>query len=530
MFVLALVPLAGVAQTEAGKATATENILQHGYLRPSISVVYLHDGSHYAHELARMLSKGRYDKYDYNDVGRNVFSFSPTADTKGHKAVVDALVEEQDFGRKIMRNWFPKFDREQKGWDMEVVLARGRMAATDNDVMRNNASYLKTQLDNLGERLINRSYLLVVVIRGQEQKNSTKLQVDPFIYKLDFGPEVMTTFYEQYWDKADGINKCPFPMIFVANPNVPGIAKMLFDPSEFTITAKTKMEDVHRDAEEFVMTMASQGADELKVQSEILTTGPVRAKIGTKEGLVPGRRFDVMEQVQKGDKIVAKRKAAVRATRVLDNKGQVAMGDSTLIYNNKNTTRFAQFSGGRIREGMTLVEHRELGLSFAPVIGSGASGLSLEYRFSDLLAKWLPVSFGRFLRGTTAYVRFEEPYTLRDGFKLVSVADYPLVRMSVGVGKEFNFARFAFAQVQVGYSAFTVISTKKSESEKPSLPGTEAIDTGLRLGIYAKPNLQIFAYGNYSYALDKDLMKFWIEDNNPGYVPYNFGLGARLTF
>lgn len=518
-----------LAQQEVQGLTARENVLQREYLRPSVSVVYLTDGSDLASKVIDRLLHITNDKYFANTLSQRKFVFNPTAyadDFKIHEELVKKFIDDNDFGRQIIRCWFPDFNSQTNSYDTSVIFERGKYAATEIDAMRNNVSYRKTLLNELGEKLIDRSYLIVVVVREGKKQNIIK--IDPIVYKLDFGAETQTSFYEQGFNKANGIDKCNFPVVFVSHPKVNIIAKTLFSPSEIIRNDKAKNpeEEFNRiveDANYFIEFMSASGADDLKVRSQILQTSPIRARIGTKEGLHLDRRYDAMELIQVGDKIEAKRRGSVRATpHIMDNKGNFASGLE--VINDSTTSRFYQYAGGRITDGMTLVEHPELGIMFAVNAGNAGFGATVEYRFSDTVGKLSP-KLGK-MSGMSVYGRFELPTA---SFKPMTIAnEASLFRFSVGLSKEFNFARFIFAQVSLGYGNF-LIGRDKDGDEVELKTGLDSVDVGTRFGIYINPSMQGFAFVNYNIHMYGDGKKI-LEAFNENYSPLGLGLGFRMSF
>ncbi|WP_216650191.1 hypothetical protein, partial [Shigella flexneri] len=76
---------------------------------------------------------------------------------------IEEALNRNKAGNAIMKNWFPNFSNG--GYTTEVLLERGDYASTQNDKLRAQASHRKQDatLYDLGERLINRSYLLVFI-------------------------------------------------------------------------------------------------------------------------------------------------------------------------------------------------------------------------------------------------------------------------------------------------------------------------------------------------------------------------------
>ncbi len=246
-----------------------------------------------------------------------------------------------------MGNWFPEFINEQEGYSLKVLEGRGKYAATDADVLRSEASHRKSVLNNLGEKLIDRSYVKVCYLYKGKQ-NETRLKT--YIYKLNFNDEVRTNFYDNYFNRPDGVQKATFPLVFVMEDDS---SLTVFKDREGNIDyGSTAMS-----AFEYIDRKLSSKVNDFKVQTAVIETSPIRAKIGYKEGLRIDDRYDVMELVLDSEgKEVAKRKAVVRVDSYIADNRSEATGETT------DMTKFYKLLGGRVQEGMALVKKEKWGL------------------------------------------------------------------------------------------------------------------------------------------------------------------------
>lgn len=518
---------------EAVEATkAVQSGLTRGYVRPSLTVAYVTDGSAYSQQVLSEFRKLSTAQFNFNEVNLPIGNITDPTDKGGIeqlKQYAEALFEKHHLGQQIMHCWFPKFDAQQKEYSFDLVAERGAYAATDADVLTAEASKRgkDARLRELGEHMIDRSYVQVIYISTVATKNEPITHITSVLYKLDFGPEVRDTFYERGYNSADGIDKVNFPLNFVGatEPVRLSIASSVYNDEE------KLSKELSAGYEELLVYMTKVNSD-FQVQSPVAETSPLRAKIGKKEGVKVDDRFFVMEQVLHPDGTVADvRRATFRATAdILDNSNKVADGHG------EGFTTFYQVAGGGYDRGMTLVSKKDLGMSTIPVIGSNFVGVEVEQRISRYVN----------LPGTFSYVRIGLPLA-RKGIEFekfgpvkVSISDtdkkiVSLIQMGIGVRKEFNFARFLFVSAHLGVDGYALttkdpISYNSASGETKTMKkALEAytLGAGARFGVQITPTLGFFAGADYGLTWGKhaDFIKDFLELS-----PFSVSLGARISF
>lgn len=517
------------AQTEVSQLSARTNVLQRQYLRPSVSTIFVTDGSDVAEEAAQKYQGKADDKYDFNPVQVAVSRVTVDKKAKSKEQVsslreqVETILKKNRVGNQVMHVWFPKFDAKEKSYDIDVLRTRGAYAATDNDVLAEKASHRKNLAYDLGSKLIDRSYVIVYYLSHEELKGKNgeienKLK-NPLtlVYKLNFGDSVRTVFYENHFDKANGIENMDFPLDFVYAANTgKGVLSFVTD----------LFQSDNEDALEASNTIIAQHVNDLRVATGVMSTSPIAGKIGTKESVMPDRRYRVMELVlnKKGEE-VSKNRATVRATNhVLNNLGQEANGQT------EDMTHFYQVSGGRVSEGMTLVEYPDLGIGLTALATTNAVGGAVELRANSLLSQFgvkTPIS------GLLAYARFNLVGNALEGKFPTAENVYnikltaPFYQVAFGVGKEFNFARRFFFTPYVGYVMNDIAKPKEYEHIETGFAGIEGMG---RLGFYWGAKLQFFAQASYVQymGVNWDVVK---ANKTENFFPaLGFGIGLKFNF
>lgn len=500
------------AQEEVKNTTAVQSNLSRGYIRPSLTVAYVTDGSAAALKALKVLKEQSTEQFYYNDVslpdGRLNIDFEKGQYPEKLKEYAEKLIQQYHVGQGIMHCWFPKFDEKEKAYSLDVLAKRGAYGATDSDILTAEASKRgkNSSLMALGERMIDRSYFQVVYISSTIKKDVLTTSFNSVLYKLDFGPEVSTNFYEKGFDSADGISKVEFPVTFVTKTKKVNLRESTKEPKngeDFTSKIEGKYDEM--------LTRLSQAHADFQVQSPIAEANPLKAKIGLKEGLQIDDRFYVMEQVLRSNgKTKDVRRAVFRATKDIADNRKNADG-----HGNEYTT-FYQVGGGSYDKGMTLVSKKDLGISFIPLISTNFVGAEIEKRISKIVN----------YPGTFVYVRLGLPMGGKGidskSFGPVEYGSEPVYQYSLGLRKEFNFARMFNASAHVGFSGYEY----SEEGEGTKSLGAYTLNVGGRFGVQVAPALGFFVGAEYGATFGDEADYFTEREVGP----ISASFGARISF
>ncbi len=519
------------AQEETNLLATRATSLSRNYLRPSMTKIFITDGSSVSRKAVDAFLKIPDNKFDQNVISDNVFSMSgvskdPGTRDKQVKERIENILKQYKISNQIMKNWFPKFDAKTKSYSSDVLLQRGQFAATDNDVLVQNASQRQSLMYELGESLIDRSYAVFYLIKDDSftDKNGKFhefVTLIPYVYKLDFNKDVMNDFYTNYFSKKNGVDECNFPMQYIMN----GRSGISENPN-----------DLNEGDFEDLMTIVGKKVADFQVKTPVYSVHPIRAKIGTKEGVRLDKRFAIMEYRQdENGKEYSKRIANVRAKSVADNNS-VATGHS------EELSSFYQIKGGHIREGMTLVENPDFGISVDAQYNLSSIELSVGLRLSRLLGKMPGTIFfinAGVLSDGTGKVFKVRAHSDKEGWHNTSV-----MKIGVGIGKEFNFARsFVFTPSVAGGLYLTgdkvIVNDDGTASYDANKSALDAyyLEGTLKLGYMVLRNLQAYVEGGYQLNIIGKQFKYMRdayakdvneEPKDPGSL--RAGIGVRLYF
>lgn len=521
------------AQNDVNLTTKKATALDRKYLRPSLTKLYISDGTNTASKVINSLKEVTDEKFDYNNVKNDVFRMSSIPDDKkARKEEVTKFIEEvltqQKISNQIMHCWFPTDNTGELS--IEQLIERGNYAATDADVKKSDASKRNTMLNELGEQLIDRSYIIAYVVKESVSKDSKgnvkySANVIPYVYKLDFNDEVRTTFYDTNYS-ASGIDKMTFPTKYVMNAN-----------SGYSCSVENAANDY-----DDIMNLTRKVAD-FQVKTPITFTHPIRANIGKKEGVTCDKRYAVMRMVEnKNGERKAQRVATVRATsKIFDNR---SMADGQISEDQQ--TKFYEIKGRKVIPGETLVENTDFGLNIDAAYTISEASLAFEYR----LGKHLNVP-GLFL-----YLKAGMPWSKGlGGIKIMAAnsdgewKSFQVFEGSLGFAKEFNFAgTFALtAGVEGGY--LLAPGAKKTwrennqwyyDSDKNFDSKSYKVGAHVKLGYYVTRNIQLYANIGYNYFIKSNdlvtLQEYWVNSEKSNrhkfqkFQPLAMGLGLKVGF
>lgn len=521
------------AQEEVNLLATRSTSLNRDYLRPSMSKLFITDGSSISKRAIKTFLEIQDNKFDQNEIFNNVFEISSIPSDKSTrdetvKKKIESLISNEKIGNQIIKCWFPKFKNTNEGYDYDVLEKRGQFAATDNDILKLSASQRKGLLQELGESLIDRSYAIFYLVQGKtttDKKGKVHESVDfiPYVYKLDFNKEVQADFYNNYFNKKEGIDECNFPMLYIMN-------------AKSGITSSP--EAINDQDYEDLMTIIGKHVADFQVKTPVYALNPIRAKIGTKEGVRVDKRFAIMEYRQDKDgNEFSKRVGNVRAKEVADNNS-IATGNTEAL------TTFYAVKGRKIHEGMTLVENPDFGISIDAQYNLSSIDIAIGYRLSRLIGK---------IPGVIAYINAG---ILNDGggipYKVRAVTtkdgdekNVPVLKAGLGIGKEFNFSGTFVLCPSIGAGLLWPLAAKKIEvnGNNASFDSSKSeiesyyIEGAVKFGYMCTRNVMAFIEGGYSLNILGKQFKFmrdWYaategeEAKDPGKV--RIGLGTRIYF
>ncbi len=494
-------PEVAVAETDIGHAL-TERTDLRDYRRPSITKVFINRGQAYSEQMIAVVQDYEISQqFDVNPVKYNVIETTSrgmsVGEIKNHleKYVAPAIVD----------IWFP-FDSVSNTRTIEVVAQRGLFDATDVDVLNARASQRgEAILKDAGIHLLNRSYIAVYDfynIKRVRTRDSEGYEgsCNVYLFRLDWNAATETRFFN-LWDNSSASWEMDFSVKEVASivrktqlrgvrkvQSRRGLAALVMQPDEvmFAGLAESLMDNA--------AVYQAKANDDFKVKTGLVATRPLRAPIGTKEGVHVDQRYFAYELNQRGDGSVREvRKGVIRATNNIVNNSKMATGAT-------GNSEFYQTYGRTLKEGMLLKQSPEWGMSVSAFYGITPS---THY---GLLVEGLT---GVLLKSTSVKPR-SKVYIRINMYKHPDPRSY----LAMGVGRDIYVARTFTFTPKIGVNAGMIENARRW--------GAEA---GLSVSLNVLHNVHFIGYGTgiYNRFINKSLLSSLYSGDY-----YAVGVGLRV--
>jgi hypothetical protein len=492
--------------------------------------------------------------------------------------VLKALIE-RDVAKQIVKVWFP-YDAEKKEYSLHVIHGRGAYSATDEDVMKADATKRgRSELEEAGEQLIGRSYIVVYEfydVKTLQDKNSSgyEANVNLYLFKLDGDSAIINTLYDKWTDPtaidkmevsvkhiASIVNKGKLNPVQLTQSNDPNSFLTVSDEELFSLFAGeiSKRADVY----------LTKVNEDFKVKAPVYKVNPIRAKIGLKEGVTVDQRYFAYEtEADEDGKLSSVRKGVVRATSKITPNNVVATGEGDSItvkasktvdgvpmpyeYKISSTSIFYQTHGRRIEPGFILQQKPDWGVGVSVLAGLDLTVLA-ELSAGMWLTQYVPAlaKYSKYFPyGLKIYGKLALPFTAPKPVKITTAsgnsADCYLAAnekgisigednkankaflslLNFGASKDFYFARRMALTPYVGVSML-LVTQEDNEAVKSfnqevvnNGPSTIGLDLGVNYTLAILHNFQLI--GNVGFNSTK---MGWFEGGG-----ITAGAGLRVQF
>ncbi|MBQ8423268.1 MAG: hypothetical protein IJY36_03265 [Coprobacter sp.] len=361
------------------------------YRRSSLySILINHEEQKFAKEIGDVfLEIPIPDKYNNHDLSVKIVSMDKRL--RG-KEVVDSFIVKNDIASRMVARWFNR-DQFTGICDVNLVKERGLYDASEFDKeLAARSARGKALLEDAGEDLIGNTFLLVNDIRYRDKEKASKgagiafrvlgaiaggvagvdlsdatdalanmiesikgfkVIVNTHLYQLVWDEETSATFYREYYSstpdsakvEAFKNNRDKFKMVYIGSQRSDGnsvsvMGVNLEEPEQMVRKA------CQRAIDENIVSL-QKNFDVFKVKTPLISTDPIYAEIGMKEGITTDSRFEVLEVVLDNDKIKYKRVGVIKPVKdkIWDNR-YMAVEEGATGANLKYTT-FTKVSGNK---------------------------------------------------------------------------------------------------------------------------------------------------------------------------------------
>jgi hypothetical protein len=365
------------------KVEKVEEVVSSKYNRTGLSIVFVNrpNGSDVKNFCDTV---GVPDKFDHNVIATKFLNVDYEGVTPVLSENISACVQDKNLGKEIMSY---VFNRQENGtFDDARILERGLYDAKDQDIRNSAAAKVKDLSFEWGEPLVNSSYVVVVdfynsATKTEKDVTSYEVKANAHAYKLNAGREVLDNFYATAWadvtySDADRVkamkayDAMAFDLEYITTVSVTGTSSSgKYVNGSMAAACQGAYDNVIYELEKKITAW--------KVATSIVAVRPLAAKIGKKEGVKNGARFQAYTYKENKDgELVSVKRGMLRATVVTDNRG-VSTGNTQPSY-------FYQISGAaNIKEGYTIQQKNDLKLGASLALGLAPlgfrAGLDMDY-------------------------------------------------------------------------------------------------------------------------------------------------------
>lgn len=315
-----------------------------------------------------------------NALGKSLLSYTTgglvdTTDTQDLPFIIQKFFKENRIPQQIVAKWY---GRDENGnFNMNLIGERGQYDATEMQASIAKSSVRgKAMLADAGEELISNTFVVVTRFKyipkeevmaaakrglsllkefgGQNAKliadigskaadiasKGYVIQANSYLYKLRWNDSIAAVFYQEMWN--DSYDSSPerakaFDTTDLFKLDLVGFDKAWADLQSSIFTTKSEDELVRIatvKAIDAVIAKLQRAHDVFKTKTPLYEVDPIAAKIGLKEGLEKGDRFEVLEQsIDETGRTKYVRKGVVKVDQpIWDNRylaGEEVAADST---------------------------------------------------------------------------------------------------------------------------------------------------------------------------------------------------------
>jgi hypothetical protein len=309
------------------------------------------------------------------------------------------FMEDNQVAKNVIAKWF---NRNKSGaFDMKLVAARGSYNASEMEVnLAKQSKRGKALIEDAGEELIKNTFILVsdfeyipdslVADKVQKARDNSKeitnrlggvgrlaggltdvglgaskitdgyvVRATSYLYQLNWTDSAAAVFYTEHWNDSTNINeerKVAFDNSTAYSLNYIGKEKAWAKVQALKLSFKSEDEliaDATIAAVDAAIAQLQKNHEEFRTKTQLFTTDPLTAKIGTKESVSKGDRFVVLEQTETPEgrtKYVQKGFIKVDGDKIWDNRVNKDASDTTQTI---DRTYFKGL-GGKFYPGMLI--------------------------------------------------------------------------------------------------------------------------------------------------------------------------------
>lgn len=294
-------------------------------------------------------------------------------------------LNESDIARELVAKWFNR--SSQGGFNMNLISERGYYNASSLDIkVARSSERGLALLSDAGEELIKNTFVVVndfkyidkkevlgkvgkigeVVAQNTNSEDVAKVSVGvavtggvfgkgyvvkttAYLYRLVWNDEIANRFYNEFWTEDGNINqgkKSAFDQTDLFKLELVGVETSWADVQSTVFSKKTPKDLIARAttrASDNVIAKLQRKYEVFRTKTPLISSDPLAASIGLKEGLEKGDKYEVLEQVLQDDGTTEYKRVGV--IRVDEEQ----IWDNTFMPDLENTSeiKYTRFKGAK---------------------------------------------------------------------------------------------------------------------------------------------------------------------------------------
>jgi len=254
------------------------------------------------------------DKFNDHNVGPYQVPIEKSSDIADQ---IENYLNKSKVANQLVAKWFRR--TKDGTFDMKLVAERGEYDAS----FMEQSIAMKTvrgssMLQDAGEELLSNTFIIVYDYNFTDKNKSFKIDLDVYVYRLVWDEATANNFYSNYWIERNTVNtsrkeafenSSDFKMQYVTKFS--GISSIVMKyPDDLTwfgvVTRKGKSYEsvsgqieysaVEKDLFKNSLFKLEEALEDLRTKFQLYSVDPIAAKIGTKEDVKAGDKFEVLEK------------------------------------------------------------------------------------------------------------------------------------------------------------------------------------------------------------------------------------------
>ena len=367
------------------------------YKRSSLHTIMLRnpDAEHASVIEETFLNRPLPEKFNTHHISTDFIGVTRKA--RKQDKIISEYLNKNQIAKELVAKWF---NRNEKGeFNMDLIAERGHYNASvfDLNIARKSERGL-AMLADAGEQLISNTFIIVNDYKYTNKEEVAKktgfltslvsvvataagagdvaliadaatvatsvagkgyvVKVTSYLYRLKWNEKIANTFYEEFWvdtNSFDSQKKSSFDTTDLFELELMGYETDFSGVQSSAFTSKSDAELIERatvKATDQTIAKLQRKFELFRTKTPLISTEPLAAKIGMKEGVEKGDKFEVLEQYLNDDGTIAYNRVGV----IKVDKKHIWDNRYRAYEENNSSFEYTSFNGGKNKfyQGMLI--------------------------------------------------------------------------------------------------------------------------------------------------------------------------------